>query len=370
MRTDVKVGLICVFAVILAVVIYFVMQGNSHPQPAQGSISTGAAAKSTGSSSSSTPSSGALQVSSPATAPAAASSENPASPSGLPGNMGTLAQATPSGGPGSGVGGPLIPPPSLSSPIGTTTQPSAAAGIGLNGGTPASVVGSTNEVPPTRTTFGGSNNLPGTFGSGNVTSPAEEHGSTIEFGSGRRGGASTVNVLGGGTYSGGTTGMTGIPASPGASAGTATVAHGGSSYKVEKGDILYTIAKKNGVSVKAIENANPGIDANRLKIGQSITIPAASAAPAPSPASAGGSKPTPAAHPTRTAAAASAHPASGGISAKPGASYTVKKGDTLAKIAEGVYGDKKAWRRIFRANRGDIADPDLVPVGTVLRLPI
>ena len=35
MRTDVKVGLICVFAVILAVVIYFVMQGNSHPQPAQ-----------------------------------------------------------------------------------------------------------------------------------------------------------------------------------------------------------------------------------------------------------------------------------------------------------------------------------------------
>ena len=31
MRSDVKVGLICAFAIVLAVIIYFVAQGNGHP---------------------------------------------------------------------------------------------------------------------------------------------------------------------------------------------------------------------------------------------------------------------------------------------------------------------------------------------------
>ena len=35
MRTDVKVGLICLFAIVLGVVIYFVAEGNAHPRDAK-----------------------------------------------------------------------------------------------------------------------------------------------------------------------------------------------------------------------------------------------------------------------------------------------------------------------------------------------
>ena len=38
-----------------------------------------------------------------------------------------------------------------------------------------------------------------------------------------------------------------------------------------KGDSLWKIAKKNGVTVKAIEAANPGIDPARLKVGQKLS---------------------------------------------------------------------------------------------------
>ena len=44
------------------------------------------------------------------------------------------------------------------------------------------------------------------------------------------------------------------------------------------GDTLGAIAKKNGVSIKAIEDANPGIDAKKLQIGHKLQIPAGSAA--------------------------------------------------------------------------------------------
>ncbi|HEX4645169.1 MAG TPA: LysM peptidoglycan-binding domain-containing protein, partial [Verrucomicrobiae bacterium] len=48
-------------------------------------------------------------------------------------------------------------------------------------------------------------------------------------------------------------------------------------YVVVKGDILFTIAKKFGVSVKAVENANPGLVPTKLKVGQKLQIPAAGA---------------------------------------------------------------------------------------------
>ncbi len=44
-------------------------------------------------------------------------------------------------------------------------------------------------------------------------------------------------------------------------------------YTVVGGDALYKIAPKFGVSVDDIINANPGMDANRLRIGQEIVIP-------------------------------------------------------------------------------------------------
>jgi LysM repeat protein len=54
----------------------------------------------------------------------------------------------------------------------------------------------------------------------------------------------------------------------------------GAVYIVKKGDTLYGIAARNRTTVKAILAANPDItNANYLKVGQRIVIPA----PSPSP---------------------------------------------------------------------------------------
>ena len=61
----------------------------------------------------------------------------------------------------------------------------------------------------------------------------------------------------------------------------------GGTHAIAAGDTLSNVAKKYNVSLKALEDANPGVDSSHLKIGQSITIPAsrgssgASSAPAP-----------------------------------------------------------------------------------------
>ncbi len=67
---------------------------------------------------------------------------------------------------------------------------------------------------------------------------------------------------------------------------------------------------------------------------------------------------------------------SGGSSTAPSAPpkaperiYTVKKGDSLSKIAKQVYGDAKQWPKIHEANRDIIDNPDLIHPGQVLKLP-
>ena len=52
-----------------------------------------------------------------------------------------------------------------------------------------------------------------------------------------------------------------------------------------------------------------------------------------------------------------------------GRTYTIKKGDSLSKIAKREYGDAQQWRRIFEANRDIIKDPDLIHPGQVVRIP-
>jgi nucleoid-associated protein YgaU len=49
--------------------------------------------------------------------------------------------------------------------------------------------------------------------------------------------------------------------------------------------------------------------------------------------------------------------------------YTVKKGDSLSKIALREYGDAQQWHRIYDANRDLINDPDLIQPGWNLKLP-
>ncbi len=86
-------------------------------------------------------------------------------------------------------------------------------------------------------------------------------------------------------------------------------------HTVVKGDTGAGIAKKYGMGWKAIEAANPGVDARRLKLGQKLIIPAKSVTSAPAPMADTVAAPT------------------GGASAGTD-KYTVKSGDTLAKIAK------------------------------------
>ncbi len=60
---------------------------------------------------------------------------------------------------------------------------------------------------------------------------------------------------------------------PKASAGSAKGSPAGpGEYSVVKGDTLSGIAKKNGLSLKALQDLNPGVDATRLQIGQKLKV--------------------------------------------------------------------------------------------------
>ncbi|MCB1607001.1 MAG: LysM peptidoglycan-binding domain-containing protein [Xanthomonadales bacterium] len=49
--------------------------------------------------------------------------------------------------------------------------------------------------------------------------------------------------------------------------------------------------------------------------------------------------------------------------------YTVKRGDTLSKIAKEVYGSASKYPLIFEANKPMLKDPDKIYPGQVLRIP-
>ncbi|MGA2029346.1 MAG: LysM peptidoglycan-binding domain-containing protein [Verrucomicrobiota bacterium] len=80
-------------------------------------------------------------------------------------------------------------------------------------------------------------------------------------------------------------------------------------YVVVKGDTLGKIARRNSVTLKALEAANPGVIPTKLKVGQKLEIPTA----------------------TGDGAEAASASATGGENGEE--IYTVKSGDTLTKIA-------------------------------------
>ena len=53
------------------------------------------------------------------------------------------------------------------------------------------------------------------------------------------------------------------------------------SYKVQSGDTYYRISRKYGVSVNQLISANPGVNPNSLRVGQSVKIPSGQVAKAP-----------------------------------------------------------------------------------------
>jgi membrane-bound lytic murein transglycosylase D len=122
-------------------------------------------------------------------------------------------------------------------------------------------------------------------------------------------------------------------------------------YKVKQGDTLGAIAGRYGASLAIVLQANPGIKADRIQIGQTLIIPRIpGAAQAKSQA-----------EPAGTAGEA---PAKAPASAEKATSYTVRRGDTLWAIARkfGIRAEALA-----KANNFDVEA--LLHIGQVLKLP-
>lgn len=118
-----------------------------------------------------------------------------------------------------------------------------------------------------------------------------------------------------------------------------------SDYTVVKGDTFSTIHTKFNVSVRAIEQANPGVDPKRLKIGQKLHIPAATSA-APSEAS------------------TTANAGSEGAAVSSGEqTYKVKSGDTL----DGIH--KKFHVSIKAIQSANDLKTTSIRVGQTLKIP-
>jgi len=123
---------------------------------------------------------------------------------------------------------------------------------------------------------------------------------------------------------------------------TAPVLAGATEYTIVKGDILAKIAKNFHVSVKAITDANPGIEPAKLKIGQKILIPAPSGPGTPTASGAA---------PAETASVVGEQV------------YTVKSGDNLTTIARQYGISVKALRA------ANSLKTDSIKVGQKLKVP-
>jgi len=357
MRTDVKIGLICGLVVAGSAIAYFAWPTHApktgltstvppivEDHASSGPVIVGAATPAAPS-----PILGptsALAAAAPTTAPAT----YPASVSNLvPANTGVTPAPT-------APGAPLTPGSTLvlepenpgrsvpGTPAGTPGL--ATTGLGLNPpGTTLPAPGSTLGGPATPPAFGPT---PPALGTGGIPT-----GPTLQL-------ENTANAT---TY----------------------VVKAGDSF----GKIAHaTYGNQKAATLKAIEQANPGVDSRHLKIGQKLNLPALpTTAGTPAPTTGGltgpgtslvplptGDAPTDHAVPTTRGAKHTTHTPAATAGTAPlknlaGTTYTVKKGDDLRKIARAVYGDERRWRQIARANRGTLADPDDLEIGMELKLP-
>lgn len=124
---------------------------------------------------------------------------------------------------------------------------------------------------------------------------------------------------------------------------------GSRSYVIKSGDTLEQIARAqlgDGQKWRQIASANPGINPNNLKVGQSITIPEGGV---DAPRAAG--------------SVGTATPVEGNA-------YTVQKGDTLVALSRKFYGGDGEWKRILEANRSLLkGDPASLKPGMKLTIP-
>lgn len=130
------------------------------------------------------------------------------------------------------------------------------------------------------------------------------------------------------------------PSIPPASSTSCTVSH-----TVQRGEFLATIAKRFGVPMARIAQANGISDFSRIRVGQLLCIPGAAEPPPPVPRSSAAPPTAPLPRPSVT-------------------SYTVLGGDTLFAIAR-AHGI--SVRELMDAN--DIVDPRTLSPGQTLRIP-
>lgn len=103
---------------------------------------------------------------------------------------------------------------------------------------------------------------------------------------------------------------------------------GGFQYQIVAGDTFYSLARRFNTTVEALMAANPGVDPNRLMIGQVICIPVAPTPPCP------------------------------------GGTYQIRAGDTFYNIAIRFNTTVEA---LMAANPG--VDPNRLMIGQVICLP-
>ena len=171
------------------------------------------------------------------------------------------------------------------------------------------------------------------------------------------------------------TGVTGAPPAgtvtvtvvePGSAGGAVVV---GKTYVVQSGDNFSRISRKHYGDAKywkRIFDANKQVvsDPNLLRPGQKLVIPKlATARPAPAVATPTPRNPTPA--PTAPSPPRAPTPA---LAAGP--VYKVQSGDNLTRIAERVLKDGSRAMAIYELNKDRLKNPDSLPVGVVLRLPV
>jgi LysM repeat protein len=341
MRTDVKVGLVCVLILVIAVVSYFALQGKKDTPPPVAQNSQ-------------TPP---IPTASPSIPPAAVASTNPAP-------TGSFAPPTHDAPPlGFNQPSSLGQTPSVYSPPGSPTTAPATPAPPLGGSTlypPGSsphtllppIGGAPTTMPSTPVpSLGGGMPEPGTPSLPGVgsSSPSLRPG---DIEPSLRPRDSLLEPTHGSTTPGGR---------------MSSPSSGGNTYTVVSGDTLSGIAKKTGTTVSGLKAANPSINPDKLKVKQVINLPAAGSSTPASPGSHSDSSRSPGTAATRPAPSSSRHSGDGTIAA--GSTYKVKKGDTLRKIAKAAFGDEKLWGRIFRANRGELSSADDLEPGMLLRIP-
>jgi nucleoid-associated protein YgaU len=132
-----------------------------------------------------------------------------------------------------------------------------------------------------------------------------------------------------------------VAARPGSSAAKAEVT-------VQAGDTLTAIAARtlgDGMEWRQFVTANPGLNPKRLRIGQTLKIPQA----------------------TASRSSSATKPVAGKPAEK---TYRTGKGDTLTSIASTYYGDSTRWTDIFVANKKALGgNPDQLRVDLVLVIP-